>query len=95
MSEKHYELRFLPLFEDDLNEIVDYITYRLRNPAAAERLVDDVETAILERLPCAESFEPFHSARERQYPVLPHPSAELHRFLCGDRKHHGSTPDSI
>ena len=49
MNEKHYDLRFLPLFEDDLNEIVDYITYRLRNPAAAERLVDDVETAILER----------------------------------------------
>ena len=68
MSEKHYELRFLPLFEDDLNEIVDYITYRLRNPAAAERLVDDVETAILERIHCAEYFEPFHSARERQYP---------------------------
>ena len=68
MNEKHYDLRFLPLFEDDLNEIVDYITYRLRNPAAAERLVDDVEAAILERLPCAESFEPFHSARERQYP---------------------------
>ena len=68
MNEKHYDLRFLPLFEDDLNEIVDYITYRLRNPAAAERLMDDVEAAILERLPCAESFEPFHSARERQYP---------------------------
>ena len=59
MNEKHYDLRFLPLFEDDLNEIVDYITYRLRNPAAAERLVDDVETAILERLPCAESFDLF------------------------------------
>lgn len=68
MNEKHYNLRLLPLFEDDLNEIVDYITYRLRNPAAAERLVDDVETAILELLPCAESFEPFHSARKRQYP---------------------------
>ena len=68
MNEKHYNLQFLSLFEDDLNEIVDYITYRLRNPAAAERLVDDVETAILERLPYAESFEPFHSARGRQYP---------------------------
>ena len=68
MNEKHYDLRFLPLFEDDLNEIVDYITYRLRNPAAAERMVDDWETAILERHPCAESFEPFHSARESQYP---------------------------
>ena len=68
MNEKHYELRFLPLFEDDLDEIVDYITYRLKNPAAAERLVDEVETAILERLPCAEFFEPFHSVRKRQYP---------------------------
>ena len=25
MNEKHYKLRFLPLFEEDLNEIVDYI----------------------------------------------------------------------
>ena len=23
MNEKHYKLRFLPLFEEDLNEIVD------------------------------------------------------------------------
>ena len=36
MIGKRYELRILPLFEDDLNEIVDYITYRLRNPIAAE-----------------------------------------------------------
>ena len=36
MNEKHYKLRFLPLFEEDLNEIVDYITHRLKNPIAAE-----------------------------------------------------------
>lgn len=68
MSDKHYELRFLPLFEEDLNEIVDYIIYRLRNPGAADNLVDEVEAAILERLPNAETFEPYHSSRERQYP---------------------------
>ena len=67
MNGKHYELSILPLFEEDLSEIVDYITYRLRNPAAAELLVDDVENAILERLSCAESFEPYHSSRERQH----------------------------
>ena len=50
MNEKHYELSILPLFEDDLNEIVDYITYRLRNPLAAEHLVDEVERAIEGRL---------------------------------------------
>ena len=68
MSEKRYELRFLPLFEEDLNEIVDYITLRLRNPAAANALVDAVEEAINERLTCAEAFEPYHSSRERRYP---------------------------
>ena len=41
MNGKHYELSILPLFEEDLSEIVDYITYRLRNPAAAERFWSD------------------------------------------------------
>lgn len=68
MSGKHYELRILPLFEADLNEIVDYITYRLKNPIAAENFIDAVEKAINERLPFAESFEPYHSSRERRYP---------------------------
>ena len=68
MGDKHYELRFLSLFEEDLNEIVDYITYRLRNPVAAENLVDAVEAAIQERLPNAEAFEPYQSSRERKYP---------------------------
>ena len=57
MNEKHYKLRFLPLFEEDLNEIVDYITHRLKNPIAAEALVSDVQAAIHDRLSCAEAFE--------------------------------------
>lgn len=68
MNGKTYELRILPLFEYDLNEIVDYITLRLKNPAAALRLVDDLEAAIQERLACPESFEPYRSAKERRYP---------------------------
>lgn len=68
MSEKRFDLRILPLFENDLNEIVDYILFRLKNPIAAERLVDDVEAAIHERLSCADAFEPYPSAREREHP---------------------------
>ena len=68
MIGKRYELRILPLFEEDLNEIVDYITYRLQNPIAAEKLVDDVETAIEERRSCAEAFEPYSSSRKREHP---------------------------
>ena len=68
MNGKHYKLRFLPLFEDDLSGIVDYIAYRLKNPIAADQLVDAVQEAIRERTTCAEAFEPYHSAKERQYP---------------------------
>ena len=67
MAEKHYKLRILPLFEDDLNEIVDYISIHLQNPIAAENFVDAVEMAIYERLSCAEAFEPYSSAKERRY----------------------------
>lgn len=68
MNGKRYKLRFLPLFEDDLNGIVDYIAGRLKSPFAAEALVNDVQKAIQERLFCAEAFEPYHSAKDRQYP---------------------------
>ena len=68
MANKEYKLRFLPLFEEDLNEIVDYIAFELENPEAAERLADSVQAAIRERLPYAEAFEAYPSTRERQYP---------------------------
>ncbi len=56
------------MFEDDLNDIVDYITYRLKNPIAAENFVDEVEKAIYDRLPFAEAFEQYYSNRERKHP---------------------------
>ena len=68
MDRRHYELRILPLFEHDLNEITDYIAYRLHNPDAADRLIDAVEKAIYDRLPMAESFEPYHGIAEREFP---------------------------
>ena len=68
MANKEYTLRFLPLFEDDLNEIVDYIAFELQNPVAADALVDEVQQAIADRLPFAESFEPFRSSRNRKHP---------------------------
>lgn len=66
--DKHYDLRFLSLFEEDLNEIVDYIAFNLKNPTAAKRLVDDVEKAIYKRLTCPLSFEPYHSVNNHPYP---------------------------
>ncbi len=68
MDNVKYELRYLPLFYEELEEKAVYIAEKLMNPQAANDLLDAVEKAILERLPNAESFEPYHSLKERKYP---------------------------
>ena len=67
MADTQYELRYLPLLYEDLEQIVIYISETLHNEKAANDLLDAVEKAIMERLPIAESFEPFRSVKERQY----------------------------
>lgn len=64
---KPYKLSFLPLFEEDLNEIVDYITNHLHNPATALQLIDDVEIAINRRLEAPLSFAPYPSSKQRPH----------------------------
>lgn len=86
MNGKRYKLSILPLFEDDLNEIVDYISIRLKNPIAAQNLVDDVERAIQERLTCAEAFQPYPSVRDREYPYycIPVKNFSIFYVVIGD-----------
>ena len=67
MGNKVYKLSFLPLFENDLNEIVDYITFELKNPEAANRLVDAVEAALMKRLDNPIAFAPYQSMKERAH----------------------------
>ncbi len=42
MENKIYHLRYLPIFEQDLIQTSDYIANVLKNPDAADRLIDDV-----------------------------------------------------
>ena len=65
MENKSYQLRYLPMFEQDLISTVNYIANVLKNEDAASRLVDDVENAILERLHNPIAFEPYRSRKER------------------------------
>ena len=95
MVNKQYELQYLPLFYEDLQQKLTYIEKKLRNPQAAADLLDAVEEAILERSRCAESFEPYPSARDRENPYyaiyvknfviyyvfLNHRIMEVRRFL--------------
>lgn len=81
-----YTLRFLPLFEEDLSDIVDYITGVLQNPIAADNLVNAVEYAIRQRLPFAESFEKIPSThnREHAYYYIPVKNYTIFYVVIGD-----------
>ena len=65
MDTDKYKLVFLPTFEEDMNQAVDYIALTLNNPDAADRLLEDVLHAIHERLKCPEAFEPWKSEKVR------------------------------
>ena len=68
MKNDKFILRYLPKYEEDLNEIVDYIAFKLHNPESALILVDKIEKAIIGRLDCPSSFEPFQSIKKRKNP---------------------------
>ena len=67
MENKSYQLRYLPIFEQDLISTANYIANVLKNEAAALRLIDDIEAAIMERLNNPVAFEPYRSAKKRDY----------------------------
>lgn len=68
MDNVEYQLRYLPIFYEDMAEVVDYISNDLQNPTAAMKLIDLTEQAILKRLVNPLSFQPIRSKRERKYP---------------------------
>lgn len=68
MNDQPYKLTYLPLFQEDLLEVADYITNVLKNPRAAYRLVNDVELAIKKRLEAPLAFAPYPSSKERKHP---------------------------
>ena len=68
MNKQAYKLTFLPLFEEDLLEVTNYISTVLQNPSTAHRLVDDIELAIIKRLEMPLSFPPYQSSKIRNNP---------------------------
>ena len=67
-SPKRYKLQYLPLFWEDLSSAASYIAQDLKNPAAAERLVDAVEAGILEHRKNPTMAATYHSTRSRPHP---------------------------
>ncbi|WP_313985410.1 type II toxin-antitoxin system RelE/ParE family toxin [uncultured Solobacterium sp.] len=68
LNKQTFKLTFLPLFEEDLLKVTDYITNTLQNPSSDHRLVDDIELTIVKRLEMPLSFSPYHSSKIRNHP---------------------------
>ena len=92
-------MRYTPSFDEDFTETVRYIAEVLQNPQAAEKLIDDTEKLIMERLkaPCA--YQQFQSVRVRKHPyyrinvhhyavfyVVIEDVMEIRRFLYSGRE---------
>ena len=65
MLERNYKLVFLPLAEEDLTEIVLYISHQLQNPTSAMHVMSRIRDAIFERSLAPESFQKYDSAKNR------------------------------
>jgi toxin ParE1/3/4 len=72
----NFELRYSPLFYDDLDRIINYILLDLKNEAATKTFIQDVERAINKRLE-----NPLHAAI---YPSMRRRKHEYRRILVGN-----------
>jgi len=66
--DKNFNLEYLPLFEQDLSEVRDYIAKMLQNPTAALKLINDTEKAIQKRLKNPLGYKPYNSSKNRMQP---------------------------
>ena len=102
---QRYRLQYLPLFWDDLEEAVFYIRDVLKNPAAADRLLDRVEEAILEHAKAPTMAQVYKTTRSRPQPyywfavgnymvfyVVFDDVMEIRRFIYGERDLTKMTP---
>lgn len=57
MAKNKYIIKYLPSFSEELNEIIYYITFILKNKKAAERFLNSVHNAIEQRSESPKSYE--------------------------------------
>ena len=64
--DNNFDLEYLPLFEQDLSDVRDYIEKTLQNPTAALKLINDTEKAIQKRLKNPLGYKPYNSIKNRK-----------------------------
>lgn len=67
MAKNKYTIRYLPSFSKELNEIIYYITFILKNKNAAARLLQNIHNAIEQRGKSPESYEIYKGKKKAKY----------------------------
>lgn len=66
MANKKYEIKYLPTFISQFNNILYYITYELKNKIAADNFYSEVVKQIEIRSEAPESYEVFKTIRNEE-----------------------------
>lgn len=67
MKKNDYEIYYLSSFENELDEIIYYISNILKNKKAASSLLKNIEDSIKERSKNPEIYEVYKSGKEREF----------------------------
>ena len=67
MTKNKYTIEYLPSFSKELDEIIYYITFILKNKKVAKRLLQNVHNAIEQRSESPESYESYKSKVNMKY----------------------------
>ena len=67
MGKNKYKISYLPSYIKDLVKILNYTTYNLQNPRAAEKLLNNINEAIFKRSFNPQSFEKYNRTRNSKY----------------------------
>ncbi len=67
MAKNKYMIKYLPSFSEELNEIIYYITFILKNKKAAERFLMNVHNAIEQKSESPESYEIYKNKANMKY----------------------------
>lgn len=63
----NYNIKYLPSFYEEFEEILYYIKYKLKNKNAAENFIKNVENSIINRSKNPKNFEIYKSTKNRKY----------------------------
>lgn len=67
MAKNKYTIKYLPSFKEELDEILYYITFILKNKKAAERLLNKVHEVIEQRSENPEIYEMYKNKINMKY----------------------------